>query len=173
MHCVQLYFSAGIVVPCPCTGTYYSIRVNSKEENLMLWGIRFKNRNLALCSCCLHSCWNFPFAQILHQYCGPRLPRPHLPRPEPGLPFWKCLAEADGGCAVPKEWTGTAMLTACRDQGQVQPCMQHAEIRDRYSHACNMQRSGTGTAMRTRCRDPGRVQSCAQDAEVSRVSDPG
>lgn len=128
MRCVQLYFPAGIVVPYPCTRTCYSVCVNSKEENLMLWGIRFKNRNLAPCSCCLHSCWNFLFPQILHQYCGPRLPRPHLPWPKSGLHFWKCLEKADGGCAVPKERAGTAMHTACRDQGQIQPCTQHAEV---------------------------------------------
>jgi hypothetical protein len=59
----------------------------------------------------------FSFSQILHQYCGPRLPRPYLPRPEPGLSFWKNLTKADSERAVYKEWAGTTMRARYRDQG--------------------------------------------------------
>lgn len=48
----------------------------------------------------------FPFPQILHQYCGSGLQRPHLPWPESGLSFWKSLTQLDCGCTVHKEWAG-------------------------------------------------------------------
>lgn len=67
----------------------------------------------------IHSYCICLFSQILHQYCGSRFQRPHLPRPESGLCFWKFLTQVDRGCAVLKERAGMVRtLEACavRDQ---------------------------------------------------------
>lgn len=47
-----------------------------------------------------------PFSQILHQYCGSRLQRPHLPWPESGLSIWGFLTQNDYGCTILKERAG-------------------------------------------------------------------
>lgn len=93
------------ILNCESIGLHSTCVLYKREKN-PLWGLIFKMKSSFPFSCFCCSCWTFPFSQILHQYCGSGLQRPHLPWPESGLSFWKSLTQLDCGCTVHKEWAG-------------------------------------------------------------------